>query len=161
MAPIHGVGHTKNGTYLGRQKIILLIQRRSYGKFLKGNKFFRIKANGTGDNLSLPVRQSDDLRGHNNLIGAFGRAVHADVFSAVMKQYRNLQKKPFPFSHAMDSLHLIKNSQGQIFRSRQMRLVALVTLGNVLGRLYNIVFKIVAGLKDLFPLRIIVGQAVA
>ena len=62
------------------------------------------KTDGAGDNLPLPVGQSDDLRGHNNLIGALRRAVHADVFAAVVKKHRDLQQKALSFSHAVNPL---------------------------------------------------------
>ena len=77
-----------------------------------------------------------------------------------MKEHRNLQKEPLPLSHAVNPLHFIKNGEGQVFRAGQMGFVALVALGNVLGCLYDVIFKIVGGLEDLLALRIVVGQAV-
>ena len=104
--------------------------------------------------------QTDNLCGHNDLVGAFRRMGHTDVFATVMKPDRNLQEQALPLLHTVNPLHFVENGESQIFCSLKMGLITLIALGNVLGRLDDIVFKIMAGLEDPFALRVIVSQTV-
>ena len=77
--------------------------------------------------------QTDNLRGHNDLVGAFRRMGHTDVFTTVMKPDRNLQKQALSLLHTVNPLHFVEDGESQIFRSLKMGFITLIALGNVLG----------------------------
>ena len=77
-----------------------------------------------------------------------------------MKKNRNLQKKAFTFSHAVDLLCAVKNIQSQIGGSCNMVLSAGIPFGNVPGCHQDIIFKIVGTFQIFVFFRIIIGNSI-
>ena len=77
-----------------------------------------------------------------------------------MKKNRNLQKKAFTFSHAMDFFCTVKNIQCQIGGSCNMILSTGIPFGNICGRHQDIIFKIVGAFQIFVFFCIIIGNSI-
>ena len=104
--------------------------------------------------------ETDYLRRHDNVVGAFRHVGQADIFSAVMQDHGNLQQKSFSLSQSVYLLHPVKNLQRHLFHIFDVRHVALVALGDIPGSRKNILVKIVFGFNQLIAHSVIVAQAV-
>ena len=77
-----------------------------------------------------------------------------------MKKNRDLQKKTFTFSHAMDLFCTVKNIQCQIGGSCNVILSAGIPFGNICGRHQDIIFKIVGAFQIFVFFCIIIGNSI-
>ena len=84
-----------------------------------------IIAHDIGDDFPLPVRQPDDLRRHDDRIGALSEIDHADIFAAVVQKRCDPKQQPFPSAHAMHALHAVKNRQCDLLQRLRTALAAI------------------------------------
>ena len=161
MAAIQGVGYPENGHQLGDLQIAFLLDVFLGCQFIKPGEICDHVAHNVGHQVPLLVRQTDDLRGHDDIIVTLRRLGNGDEFSAVMELHGNIQQQPVSVLEPRRFSHGVKDRQRQIRHMGHMGPVCLVALGNIFCCRQDIIFKIMAAPDDLMLLRIVVCQAVA
>ena len=109
MASVHSIGQAENRGQLRSQEIISPAHGCFTVDFFVAAEFSGIIPYRTCDHLPLLCGKTYDFRSHDDPVRAFCHLTHTDIFSAVMKKNRDLQKKPFTFSHAVDLPCTVKN----------------------------------------------------
>ena len=95
-----------------------------------------------GDDLPLSTGQSYDLCGHDDIVRAVGKVLHADIFATVMQNCTQSQQKPFPASHSVDPFDAVKNLQSDQLQCLCPLLAPFVALGSLKCACEDIFVKI-------------------
>ena len=161
MASVKGIGYPQDCRQLGNNQIFFSVQQRSCCQFFIGHEQTAVKPNHIGHHLTFCMREADDLRCHNNIVRTRRRLCHINILSAVMKQYRDLKQQPFPSIQSVNRLHLVKNSQCQMFHHLRMAFIRMIALCNITRRFNDIVFKVMLRFYNPAAFRIIISKTIS
>ena len=160
MAAVHGIRKAKDRGQFRYQKITFLVESRTIVIISIINEFCRIITYRAGNDSSLFCGKSDDLGRHDDAVRTLCHIAHADVFTAVMELYGDLEKKTFSCTHTVDFLHAVKDRQCDIRCALDMVFAAGIAFGNVSGSNQNVIFEIVGALDEFLLFSVIVGNSI-
>ena len=161
MAAVQPVRHPEDRRQLGDGQIGSMVHaRRQPHIFIIGERLM-VVADHVGDDLPFSVGKTDDLRGHDDLIGAFSQIHHADIFSAVVKESRDAKKQPFPLPQPVQLPAAVKDRHADMLQGLAAPFASQETFADVSCAGDDVLIKIVLRHQDPVFLRIFVGDAVA
>ena len=160
MAPVQPVGHAQNGCQLGDREIVPAAKRAVPAHQVIIIEFQMVILDHIGNNLPLHMRQADDLRGHDDIIGTFSQIDQTDILAAVVQQRCDPQKKPLPPAQSVYLLHAVEDGERDLLQCLASALTAHIALADVLRAGHDILLKIMAFLEDLVLFSVFIGDAV-